>query len=39
MLRKIMVYLSVPLELKLQLSDEQFFELCHNHRDLRFRSN
>jgi Uma2 family endonuclease len=34
-----MVYLSAPLELELQLSDEQFFELCHKHRDLRFERN
>lgn len=31
-----MVYLSSPLELELQLTDEQFFELCHKHRDLQF---
>ena len=34
-----MVYLSTPLELELQLTDEQFFELCHKHRDLRFERN
>ncbi len=31
-----MVYLSAPLELELQLTDEQFFELCHKHRNLQF---
>ena len=31
-----MVYLQSPLELELQLTDEQFFELCHKHRDLKF---
>lgn len=34
-----MVYLSTPLQLELQLTDEQFFELCHKHRDLRFERN
>ncbi|WP_017292888.1 Uma2 family endonuclease [Geminocystis herdmanii] len=34
-----MVYLSTPLELELQLNDEQFFELCHKHKDLRFERN
>ncbi|MGI0482701.1 Uma2 family endonuclease [Geminocystis sp. CENA526] len=34
-----MVYLSTPLELELQLNDEQFFEICHKHRDLRFERN
>jgi len=34
-----MVYLSTPLELELQLTDEQFFELCHKHQDLRFERN
>ncbi|WP_330204148.1 Uma2 family endonuclease [Cyanobacterium sp. Dongsha4] len=34
-----MVYLSTPLELELQLTDEQFFELCHKHKDLRFERN
>ena len=31
-----MVYLQSPLELELQLTDEQFFELCYKHRDLKF---
>ena len=31
-----MVYLPSPLELDLQLTDEQFWDLCHKHRDLRF---
>jgi Uma2 family endonuclease len=34
-----MVYLSSPLELKLQLTDEAFFELCQKHRDLKFERN
>ncbi len=34
-----MVYLSTPLELELQLTDEEFFELCHKHRDLQFERN
>lgn len=34
-----MVYLSAPLELELQLTDEEFFELCHKHRDLQFERN
>jgi Uma2 family endonuclease len=28
--------LPTPLILNLDLSDEQFFQLCHNHRDLKF---
>ncbi|MBK4729458.1 Uma2 family endonuclease [Oxynema sp. CENA135] len=31
-----MVYLPALLELDLQLSDEQFFQLCQQHRDLKF---
>ncbi|QIZ71084.1 Uma2 family endonuclease [Oxynema aestuarii] len=31
-----MVYLPALLELNLQLSDEQFFQLCQQHRDLKF---
>jgi len=31
-----MVYLQSPLKLELQLTDEQFFELCHKHRNLKF---
>ena len=31
-----MVYLPSPLELELKLTDEQFWELCHQHQDLRF---
>ncbi|MDJ0717135.1 MAG: Uma2 family endonuclease [Prochloraceae cyanobacterium] len=31
-----MVYLPSPLELELKLTDEQFWKLCHEHRDLRF---
>ncbi len=31
-----MVYLSSPLELELKLTDEQFWQLCQQHRDLRF---
>jgi Uma2 family endonuclease len=34
-----MVYLSTPLELELQLTDEEFFELCHKHSDLKFERN
>jgi Uma2 family endonuclease len=34
-----MVYLPSPLELELKLTDEQFFELCHKHRDLKFERN
>ncbi|MFW6359725.1 MAG: Uma2 family endonuclease, partial [Chroococcales cyanobacterium] len=34
-----MVYLPTPLELELQLNDEQFFELCQKHSDLRFERN
>nr|WP_254658042.1 Uma2 family endonuclease [Pleurocapsa sp. PCC 7327] len=30
------LHLPVPLELTIQLTDEQFFQLCHNNRDLRF---
>lgn len=31
-----MVHLSSPLELEIEMSDEQFFALCQKHRDLRF---
>ncbi len=31
-----MVYLPSPLELELKLTDEQFWELCHQHQDFRF---
>lgn len=31
-----MVYLQSPLELELELTDEQFFELCQKHGDLKF---
>ncbi len=34
-----MVDLPSPLELELQLTNEQFFELCHQHRDLKFERN
>lgn len=34
-----MVYLSSPLELELPLTDEAFFELCQQHRDLKFERN
>ncbi|MBF2056921.1 MAG: Uma2 family endonuclease [Cyanobacterium sp. T60_A2020_053] len=34
-----MVYLSAPLALEIPLSDEQFFELCQKHKDLRFERN
>jgi len=34
-----MVYLQSPLELELQLTDEQFFELCQKHRNLKFERN
>ena len=34
-----MVDLPSPLELELKLTDEQFFELCHKHRDLKFERN
>jgi Uma2 family endonuclease len=33
---KIMVQLSSPLELEIEMSDEQFFALCQKHRDLQF---
>jgi len=31
-----MVYLKSPLELELELTDQQFFELCHKHEDFKF---
>lgn len=34
-----MVYLSAPLALEIPLSDEQFFELCQKHKDLRLERN
>jgi Uma2 family endonuclease len=34
-----MVYLSSPLELELKLTDEQFFELCQKHENLKFERN
>jgi Uma2 family endonuclease len=34
-----MVYLSTPLELELKLSDEEFFNLCRKHQDLKFERN
>jgi Uma2 family endonuclease len=30
------LHLPVLLKLTIQLTDEQFFQLCHNNRDLRF---
>jgi Uma2 family endonuclease len=30
------VRLPVPLELNIDLTDEQFFQLCQNNRDLKF---
>lgn len=30
------VSLPAPLELNIDLTDEQFFQLCQNNRDLRF---
>ena len=30
------IALHSPLELTLELTDEQFFQLCQNNRDLRF---
>lgn len=32
-------YLPSPLELQIDLTDRQFFQLCQNHRDLRFERN
>jgi len=34
-----MVYLSTPLELELKLTDEEYFNLCSKHRDLKFERN
>lgn len=34
-----MVYLSSPLELGLQVTDEQFLEVCQKHEDLQFERN
>lgn len=34
-----MVYLSSPLELDLQMTDEQFLEICQKHEDLQFEQN
>jgi Uma2 family endonuclease len=34
-----MVYLSSPLELGLQVTDEQFLEVCQKHGDLQFEQN